>query len=328
MSPEKDFSRLDPEELWARFRPAPGRLDRGRKARQLNLRVDHLWLDRVEALAAHRHVGPYTLARVLLAQALNNTVDLAAQVAPRAEQVLHFNFRLEDSLLSRLKAQASANRRPYHALGRDLIWREVEAAWNEVAPSRSPLDLQQLLVLLLGAPGANGEPHAPISGATAADKLLFLISRAIPPRLRPAFEPYHFGPWDETLLDTEQALLASGLASRHAAARDAQTLDPVDAEFSHSSLVAMSEHAERPGDARPLHLTSRGVRAAEEWTKNQRLLEPADAEALLNVIATIKQRYGGLPNDKLISEVYQQYPAYASKSRLLRDSKNEEERKR
>jgi hypothetical protein len=225
-------------------------------------------------------------------------------------QDLHFNMRLDEGLLASLKQAASERRVAYHALARALIRRTVDKEWERILPQRKPLDLQSLLVLLLNAKGPRGRPHEPISSVTAVDKLLFLVSRSIPPGLRPAFEPFHYGPWDETLADTEVALRSSGLLSEPSGAPDP------DQPLSYESLAAVAKRKTQREALRQFALTRRGIAAAERWKESQNSLTSDEAEALLHVVESIKQRYGALSNEELTAEVYRRFPAYASRSKI------------
>ena len=135
---------------------------------------------------------------------------------------------------------------------------------------------------LLAEKAASTAPAAPEAGLllTAMMKLLFLVQMKGSARRRfYHFVPYHYGPFAKELYDDLERLQQEGLVSIEQADEDKTRLMLADADRARQMV------AQLPDDLR-------------------------------QDVRTVLDEYGGLTHNQLLARVYEEFPAYARRSRL------------
>lgn len=166
-----------------------------------------------------------------------------------------------------------------------------------------PLIAPDLVLLLLAAPTKVGGAEDRINGITRLEKLLFLASqetdvlKQVEDPFR--FKAYDYGPYSKEVYEAVELLEEAGLLEEQRVL-EGRALDEME------ELAAATE--EREGIERRYVLTEEGRAVA-------RLLAQRSPE-VSEKLATIKDKYAGMPLGRLIRYVYQQYPPYAEKSKI------------
>jgi type I restriction enzyme S subunit len=140
---------------------------------------------------------------------------------------------------------------------------------------------------LLAEKAASTAPAAPEAGLllTAMMKLLFLVQMKGSARRRfYHFVPYHYGPFAKELYDDLERLQQEGLVSIEQADEDKTRLVLADADLARQMV------AQLPDDLR-------------------------------QDVRTVLDEYGGLTHNQLLARVYEEFPAYARRSRLRHAAK-------
>lgn len=171
---------------------------------------------------------------------------------------------------------------------------------------RDPLETDDAVVLVLGAPGGK-EPQGHLEGVTRLEKLIFLLERETPVREwmteKADFRSYRFGPFSSRVYEAVDTLAAADLL------RDsARTSDDV-ADRWESVNALMDEGDLDPYTTRDFTLTTRG-----EHYYSALLSElPPNAE---KVLADFKGKFARLPMRQLVRYVYERYPQFTDKSEI------------
>ena len=290
-------------EAWERLPAAPPLATAEPKSAQVTLRVP---AEMVTALkeVAHRKGLPYhALARSWIAEGLrerhipSGSEEVADLGAPGETQL---NLKLTPALLDEVKRFSDEIRRPYHRLARlwlDAGLRRELAALTPSPSSRRPL-LRELLILLLDTPGPRGGDAA-IRGITRLQKLLFVIEKQL--ALDPSrFYAYNYGPFDEQVNDTADALQVKGLLEGSSRAKS--TPPSVD-----DMMASVLRHA-GPRETQPqvYVLTAEGHSEAEQLRRSD--------EAYARLAERIRQLREEWDRPDLIERVYEAFPEYASRS--------------
>lgn len=174
--------------------------------------------------------------------------------------------------------------------------------------SASVLEVDDAIVLLLGAPGPTEGDRGRIEGITRLEKLLFLLERETnaPRWLKEdaEFSSNNFGPFSAKAYQEIEMLTSAGLVEDSARLTDS-------AEDSWETENIIGQESANPYATRDLSLTERGDRYY-----NALLSElPEGAE---ETVAEVKRRFGSMPLRHLIRYVYQRYPEFTDKS-VIRD---------
>lgn len=168
-----------------------------------------------------------------------------------------------------------------------------------------PVEIDDVVVLLLGAPGADA---GRIEGITRLEKLVFLFEHesALSGMMTESgdYRPYHYGPFSEKVYQAVSVLAAAGLVTERS------TSTETDSDSREASEVI----GEGSGDkyaSRDFSLTDDG------WSYYRSLIGdlPPEAEELL---AALKAQFGSIPLRRLLRYVYQQYPEFTTES-VIRD---------
>ncbi|MBV9193881.1 MAG: hypothetical protein JO168_07015 [Solirubrobacterales bacterium] len=171
----------------------------------------------------------------------------------------------------------------------------------------APLEIDDVIVLLLGAPGL--EPRGRLEGITRLEKLTFLIERETPIRAwmseRGDFRSHRFGPFSEKVYRAADQLATAGLLS------DSKAISESPDDGWEAGNVVIGSDAD-PYITRDFELTGLGHRYYDALLREL----PAGAEATL---VEFKQRFGVLPLRQLVRYVYQRYPEYTDRSEIKDD---------
>lgn len=181
-------------------------------------------------------------------------------------------------------------------------------------------DRDQLLMLLLAAPGYRGVEGEPIQGTTRLQKLLFLLEREaeLLPAEGPDFEftPWKFGPVSKQLYDDLEKLENLGLLESDPISAPSSTeLDEYGLSFDDLMGDEQSQ-ARESAEEKSYRLTQLGL----QWVNKH--IKQKEQRDLLDKIRRIKAKYGALSLQDLLHYVYTRYPDMATaseiKARVLR----------
>jgi len=293
-------------DTWDSLPDAPG-WDARAKTAQITLRLPRTVLSRIKRVAARRSLPYHALARSWIAKGLREP-ELRSTI-PESDEPLteQLNIKLDHVLLDDLKARAHEQRYPYHRLAREwietaLVQEEGDLGLDQAAAQRP--SLMELMVLLLHSSNARGEDV--VRGITRLQKLLFVVEQKLLPSTD--FYAYNFGPFDEEVNKTAEALrLAGFVRGGH----------PASAEpLSFAAMIAVVVEKAGPGvplDHEPrkdFALTEVGHERAERLRKSGLAYE-----RLAAYVAAIRQEYD---KDDLVERIYAEYPQYAENS-LIRE---------
>lgn len=172
--------------------------------------------------------------------------------------------------------------------------------------SEYPLETDDAIVLLLGAPGGS-DPQGQLAGVTRLEKLIFLLERETAARdwdlATAEFKSYKFGPFSAAVYQAADTLAAAALVRDSARSAD----DVSDRWESVSAL--MDDGDVDPYTTRDFALTDRG----ESYYKALLKELPPNAET---VLSEFKQRFATLPLRQLVRYVYERYPQFTDESEI------------
>ncbi|MDO8184676.1 hypothetical protein Q5424_04925 [Conexibacter sp. JD483] len=172
--------------------------------------------------------------------------------------------------------------------------------------STPPLETDDAIVLVLGAPGGR-EPPGRLDGVTRLEKLIFLLERETPVSKwmteRADFRSWRFGPFSAKVYEAADKLAAYDLLRD--SARQAKS-----AEDGWESVSALMDRGDvDPYTTRDFELTERGM------DYYRALLSELPPEAEL-VLRDFKKRFASLPLRQLVRYVYERYPQFTDKSEI------------
>ena len=174
---------------------------------------------------------------------------------------------------------------------------------------RDPLETDDAIVLVLGAPGGK-EPPGRLEGVTRLEKLIFLLERETPVREwmteKADFRSYRFGPFSSKVYEAVDTLAAADLVRDSARNAD----DVTDRWESVNAL--MDEGDLDPYTTRDFFLTPRG----EQYYGALLSELPPNAE---KVLADFKGKFARLPLRQLVRYVYERYPQFTDQSEIRDD---------
>jgi hypothetical protein len=171
----------------------------------------------------------------------------------------------------------------------------------------TPVEIDDAIVLLLGAPAASPAMRGRLQGVTRLEKLLFLLEyeRHVDLALETgSFEPHNFGPFSSKVYQALDILSAGGLLE------DSAALDQVpDDAWEANNLIGDTERD--PYATRNFRLTERGQEYYEA-------LKHELGDQVIRDLEDFKNRFGALPLRELIRYVYGAHPNMTTKS-IIRD---------
>ena len=186
----------------------------------------------------------------------------------------------------------------------------------DVKPRRIPigvrlmLELDDMIILLLGAPSKIPTLQDRLEGITRLEKLIFLLERESGYKdlidEETEFHAYNFGPFSAQVYKAVDYLSAYGLLD------DSAKLTPND-EDAWERIQVIDDVPSDPYIARIFTLTEDG----REYY-NALVAEIDSHGHDLDELSRFKERYGSLPLRQLIRYVYKQYPDTTTQS-LIRD---------
>lgn len=169
-------------------------------------------------------------------------------------------------------------------------------------------EVDDAIVLLLGAPSRSRSLQGRIDGITRLEKLIFLLERETPLGKQltetPAFTSHNFGPFSSKIYQAVETLAAAELVDD-----SAELTSSTEDAWEFEQVVGIE--AQDPYATRNFTLTERGRRYYAALLREL----PKGTES---TVEEFKARYGALPLRQLIRYVYQTYPEYTDKS-LIRD---------
>lgn len=173
-------------------------------------------------------------------------------------------------------------------------------------PDRDPIETDDAIVLLLGAPGGS-QPPGHLEGVTRLEKLIFLLERETPARDwmtdKADFQSYRFGPFSSKVYQAVDTLAAADIV------RDSAEKSPDNSDRWESVSALMEEGDLDPYTTRDFGLTDRGK---DYYAALLRELPP-NAEQILS---GFKKRFASLPLRQLVRYVYERYPQFTDKSEI------------
>ena len=184
--------------------------------------------------------------------------------------------------------------------------------------TRLKLTRRILLMMLLAAPGASGEPYEPVQGVTRVEKLAFLLERILlENRVLPkevfGFEAYDFGPFSSQVYGDLEFLSQQGLMSEVPGPPEPEGV--VESESALRTMLGASADESQDAKEPVFSLNSQGQALAAAKLMSSAQTDPETREAM-RVAGTIKAAFAQRPLSDLISYVYRRYPDYAEKSTI------------
>lgn len=169
-----------------------------------------------------------------------------------------------------------------------------------------PLEIDDAIVLVLGAPGGS-EPPGSLEGVTRLEKLIFLLERETPASdwmtEKADFRSWRFGPFSSKVYEAADTLAAAGLLS-DSSSKASSTEDQWE-----SVSVLVDEGDVDPYTTRAFALTERGNSYYSALLSEL----PENAE---RVLADFKQKFARIPLRQLVRYVYERYPQFTDKSEI------------
>ena len=170
------------------------------------------------------------------------------------------------------------------------------------------LEIDDTIVLLLGAPTRNPALQDRVSGVTRLEKLVFLIERetSLKELLTEDadFIPYNFGPFSKTVYKAVDLLSGYGLLD------DLSSIAANDEDSWEQVWVIGFESPDRYA-TREFRLTKKGKQYYSALTQEI-------SNSYIEELVAFKEQFGTLPLRQLVRYVYRRYPEMTERS-LIRD---------
>ncbi len=170
--------------------------------------------------------------------------------------------------------------------------------------SRRPIETDDVIVLLLGAPGGSDQ-RGHLDGVTRLEKLVFLLEHETPARSWVTevadFRSHKFGPFSAKIYKAADTLWSYGLLRDSARLADST-------EDRWEALNVVGDEPD-PYTTRTFELTERGHKYYAVLIREL----PEDAE---QVLSRFKDRFASLPLRQLVRYVYERYPEFTDKSEI------------
>jgi predicted DNA binding CopG/RHH family protein len=251
---------------------------------------------------------------------LEDVSEQFRDIRPRKDRQL--NLRVDADLLASLRDAAARRGVGYHSLARDLIEEGLARVATEpeaespITNATRPFRMKEVMLVLLGAPGANQEENEPIVGITRLQKLLFLVAQHMKPQVAARFEAYDFGPFDESVEPDLEFLANEGLV----AAPGRESLGKAGAGDAHrgAELLKWVRLRQREPDDQieEYRLTQKGMEWVGRFFESEAFGSTEGKEALAAECARLKSEFGRVPLHRLVEYVYSEYPEFTSRSKI------------
>lgn len=170
-----------------------------------------------------------------------------------------------------------------------------------------------LLLGLLAVPGSRDVDGEEIRGITRLQKLIFLILMEddFKDRITTDFDyhPYNFGPYSSVLMSELDILRSADLISIEKA-RLGSIMEMVD-----RTAVQLEEDNDREVSKylEIYRISERGIRV---W---KGLVAAKYSPEMIEFVTSIKRRFNDIPLDDLIKHVYERYPDYTTRSKIIEE---------
>lgn len=169
-----------------------------------------------------------------------------------------------------------------------------------------PFEVDDAIVLLLGAPAKSPALRDRLSGVTRLEKLIFLMERETPigSRLteRAEFVAHNFGPFSQRIYQAIDLLSTAGLLT------DSASMAASD-EDSWETEEIIGDEPDARYTTRDFELTDLGKQYYHALIEEL----PRDTE---DIVAALKAKFAGLSLRQLIRYVYTRYPQLTEKSQI------------
>jgi uncharacterized protein len=174
----------------------------------------------------------------------------------------------------------------------------------------SKLEIDDAVVLLLGAPSRVRKLRGRIEGVTRLEKLIFLLERETSAghwlAEKGDFVAYNFGPFSVKVYQAVDMLSAAQIIND-----SGELTDNEEDSWERKHVIGESSGGPDPYVTRDFELTDRG------WRYYNKLVEELPEGALDEIVA-LKNQFALLPLRQLVRYVYQRYGEYTDRS-LIRD---------
>jgi hypothetical protein len=255
----------------------------------------------LKTVAAAKSLPYHGLARSWILEGLRSgeVPSAAAQLddadAPRSSEQL--NLKVEPEMLDELKQFSHDTRRPYHQLARQ--WVEAGLAREDaVASTRPRPSLKKMMILLLDG---DRQGRDAIHGMTRLQKLLFVIQQELD-RDSSTFYAHSYGPFDERVIDSAEALRINGFLT---SGQDAASSSPPSFEHMMSTVLQRAAPPQK-GETEVFELSEAGRMTAE------RLRQSSDAyDALHEQVQQLRRKWD---TPDLVERVYEAFPEMTDRS--------------
>lgn len=168
-------------------------------------------------------------------------------------------------------------------------------------------EVDDAIVLLLGAPTRFPQLEGRIDGITRLEKLLFLLEKeSVAGRFLTEpllFRAHHFGPFSERVYQAVELLKAAGLTEERG-----RSSSSGEESWEAVNIVGLTG-PDAPYVSREFRLTPLGTRYYDA------LVKALDASVVQSVSA-VKNQFAALPLRQLIRYVYQRFPEFTEKSKI------------
>ena len=176
--------------------------------------------------------------------------------------------------------------------------------------SNLAIEIDDAVVLLLGAPSSDAALSGRLEGITRLGKLIFLLERETSLRAYliddPNFVAYNFGPFSPRIYQEVATLAAAGLLTDSLVAAD----DTGDS-WERLSAIDAAEDV-RPEDA----YTTRNFALTELGRRYYDVLASQLPAAALEALARFKDRFAPLPLQQLERHMHENYPEYMKQTQV------------
>jgi hypothetical protein len=301
---EKDWG-----EGWDDLAPAPPLVHAKPKTAQLTLRVPRSLISALKAVAGSKSLPYHALARSWILEGLQSgrmpetPGDVLAEDGPPSSEQL--NLKVEPEILDRLKQLSHETRRPYHQLARQWVEAGVTRERPVASAGHRPA-LRELMMLLLDGDQSG---TSAVRGMTRLQKLLFVIQQELD-RDSSTFYAWNYGPFDEKVIDSAEALRVNGFLAGSTSA-STSTLPSFD-----QMLATVMDRAEprTERDAEVFELNESGREAAERLRRSS-----AAYERLHLRVQEIRREWDSPNLHELVERVYDAYPEQTHRSVIKRE---------
>ena len=177
--------------------------------------------------------------------------------------------------------------------------------------SDAGLEIDDAVVLLLGAPARVRRLTGRLQGITRLEKLIFLLERETSARdwltEDGDFTAYNFGPFSSKVYQAVDMLAAAEIIEDSGASSDTE-----EDTWEEKNVIGGTLEAGDPYVTRDFELTERG------WRYYQVLVSRLP-EGALEELSAFKNRFASLPLRQLVRYVYQRYEDFTTRSLIRND---------